>query len=275
MRSPATTLMLALGSAASPDATAAPLCSAESDPQMPAVVELYTSEGCSSCPRADRWLWTLTGRPGVLALAFHVNYWDHLGWSDRFATAEGTARQRALARAAGQLSIYTPQVRVNGHDTRAGMPLPAPKPSTLRLTVESDGSEVQVRVAPAATGVPARLAGWWVVGGGGRWSCQPRARGRERRREVAPRPRGAAVPSSGRVGLRQRPAGASDAAGGRGWTSATDRLCRRRSGHAPISAGGRFGLLNGRRRVDRRWSPAIEWTTAALVDCGLFGGATA
>ena len=163
MRSPATTLMLALGSAASPDATAAPLCSAESDPQMPAVVELYTSEGCSSCPRADRWLWTLTGRPGVLALAFHVNYWDHLGWSDRFATAEGTARQRALARAAGQLSIYTPQVRVNGHDTRAGMPLPAPKPSTLRLTVESDGSEAQVRVAPAATGVPARLAGWWVV----------------------------------------------------------------------------------------------------------------
>jgi len=167
MRSPAltlaTTLTLALGLAASPGATAAPTCSAESDPQMPAVVELYTSEGCSSCPPADRWLSTLKGRPGVLALAFHVNYWDHLGWSDRFATAEGTARQRALARAAGQPSIFTPQVRVNGHDLRAGVPLPMPKPSALRVTMESDGSEAQVRVATAATGAPARLAGWWAV----------------------------------------------------------------------------------------------------------------
>lgn len=167
MRSPAltlaTTLTLALGLAASPGATAAPTCSAESDPQMPAVVELYTSEGCSSCPPADRWLSTLKGRPRVLALAFHVNYWDHLGWSDRFATAEGTARQRALARAAGQPSIFTPQVRVNGHDLRAGVPLPMPKPSALRVTMESDGSEAQVRVATAATGAPARLAGWWAV----------------------------------------------------------------------------------------------------------------
>lgn len=86
----ATTLMLALGSAASPGATAAPICSAESATQMLAIVELDTSESCSSCPPADCWLSTLKGRPGVLALASHVNYWDHLGWSDRFATAEGT-----------------------------------------------------------------------------------------------------------------------------------------------------------------------------------------
>ena len=59
-------------------------------------------------PPADRWLSTLNGLPGVLALAFHVTCWDHLGWNDRFATPEGTARQRALARAAGQPCIYTP-----------------------------------------------------------------------------------------------------------------------------------------------------------------------
>lgn len=167
MRSTALTLaaplMLAFGSAAGAAAMAAPLCSAESTPQMPAVVELYTSEGCSSCPPADRWLSTLKGQPGVLALAFHVNYWDHLGWSDRFATVEGTARQRELARAAGQRSIYTPQVRVNGHDQRAGMPLPAPKRSALRLTLQSDGADAQVLVAPAASGAPVRLTGWWAL----------------------------------------------------------------------------------------------------------------
>jgi hypothetical protein len=163
MRNSTLALLLACGSAACAAATAARACTAESAPQMPAVVELYTSEGCSSCPPADRWLSTLNGRHGVLPLAFHVTYWDHLGWNDRFATPDGTARQRALARAAGQPSIYTPQVRVNGRDLRAGVALPAPQPSALRLTLTRDGDDAQVQVAPAASVAPARLAGWWAV----------------------------------------------------------------------------------------------------------------
>ena len=147
---------------------------------MPVVVELYTSEGCSSCPPADRWLSTLNGRPGVLALAFHVTYWDHLGWNDRFATAEGTARQRALARAAGQPSIYTPQVRVNGRDLRAGVALPAPQPSALRLTLVRDGDDAHVQVAPAASG--ARRT--WPAGGRCWKTAMPAACARAERGET-------------------------------------------------------------------------------------------
>lgn len=137
-------------------------CSAEAGAMAPAVVELYTSEGCSSCPPADRWLSTLKGRPDVLPAAFHVNYWDHLGWQDRLATAEGTQRQRTLARTAGQPSVYTPQVRVNGVDQRAGAALPAPQPSAVRMSLARQGNEVQVNVAALAVDAR-RFSGWWVV----------------------------------------------------------------------------------------------------------------
>ena len=79
-------LILAAATAAPALAQTAASCSARSTAQPPAVVELYTSEGCSSCPPADRWASTLKGRNDVLALAFHVNYWDKLGWPDRFAS---------------------------------------------------------------------------------------------------------------------------------------------------------------------------------------------
>ena len=121
MRNPTVFTALAALSLA---AAAGPVCKAGSGATAPVVVELYTSEGCSSCPPADRWLSTLKGRPDVLALAFHVDYWDRLGWPDRFATAEGTARQWALARRDGSPQVYTPQVRVNGRDARTGT-LPA------------------------------------------------------------------------------------------------------------------------------------------------------
>jgi len=79
-----------------------------------AVLELFTSEGCSSCPAADRLLPKLAGDSGVIALSFHVDYWDRLGWKDRFSSPVYTARQR---RYAGQMkleSIYTPQLVING-----------------------------------------------------------------------------------------------------------------------------------------------------------------
>jgi hypothetical protein len=94
-------------------------CEARSGARPPAVVELYTSEGCSSCPPADRWLSTLKTHDGVLALSFHVNYWNHLGWADPFATTETTARQHRLKEAMGGRYVYTPQVVLNGRDHRA------------------------------------------------------------------------------------------------------------------------------------------------------------
>lgn len=80
----------------------------------PAVIELFTSEGCSSCPPAETYLGELAQRPDVLALAFHVDYWDDLGWRDRFEVTEATPRQRLYAKALRLPSIYTPQLIVDG-----------------------------------------------------------------------------------------------------------------------------------------------------------------
>ncbi len=80
------------------------------------VVELFTSQGCSSCPPADRILGELAERDDVIALALHVDYWDYLGWKDEFASPENTKRQRAYARAKGERSIYTPQMVIGGQD---------------------------------------------------------------------------------------------------------------------------------------------------------------
>lgn len=84
------------------------------------VVELYTSQGCSSCPPADEYLGKLAEEPGVIPLALHVDYWDYIGWEDAFADPKFTDRQRAYARAAGQTTIYTPQMVVGGLDHAVG-----------------------------------------------------------------------------------------------------------------------------------------------------------
>lgn len=81
------------------------------------VVELFTSQGCSSCPPADAMLGELAReRPDVLPLALHVDYWDYIGWADKFARPEHTDRQKAYAHAAGMRSIYTPQIVIGGVD---------------------------------------------------------------------------------------------------------------------------------------------------------------
>ncbi len=107
-----------------------PVPEARADEPLPAashggvaVVELFTSEGCSSCPPADAVLARLAshaGRDGVFALSFHVDYWDGLGWPDRFASAENTARQNAYARSLGARGLYTPQLVVGGTDAFVG-----------------------------------------------------------------------------------------------------------------------------------------------------------
>ena len=78
------------------------------------VVELFTSQGCSSCPPADKILADFTNRNGVITLAWHVDYWDYLGWKDTFSSNAFTKRQRNYSNSLGTSSVYTPQIIVNG-----------------------------------------------------------------------------------------------------------------------------------------------------------------
>lgn len=97
-------------------------CSAQSGPNTAALVELYTSEGCSSCPPADRWLASLGRRyPGgnVVPLALHVDYWDYIGWKDAYAKREFSLRQRKFSQLQRMALVYTPQVLLQGRDFRA------------------------------------------------------------------------------------------------------------------------------------------------------------
>lgn len=148
-------------------AQADPGCRASSGPEAPTVVELYTSEGCSSCPPADRWLSGLRGRSDVLALAFHVDYWDRLGWPDPFAQPSFTARQWQLARRDGARQVYTPQVRVDGRDWRGWPALPrAAAPSAVPgMSLQREADHVRVNVAALAGAGPAlqSLQGYWAV----------------------------------------------------------------------------------------------------------------
>jgi hypothetical protein len=84
------------------------------DGGRPTVIELFQSQGCSSCPPAEANVGAISDRPDVLALAFEVDYWDRLGWKDTFSKPAWTARQYAYARAMGRDGVYTPQVVVNG-----------------------------------------------------------------------------------------------------------------------------------------------------------------
>ncbi|MGB0504951.1 MAG: DUF1223 domain-containing protein [Pikeienuella sp.] len=88
--------------------------------ETPVVVELFTSQGCSSCPPADAYLGQLAEREDVIALSLHVDYWDYLGWRDVFGSAGHTKRQRRYAKVIGERMIYTPQVIINGREGMVG-----------------------------------------------------------------------------------------------------------------------------------------------------------
>lgn len=89
------------------------------------VVELFTSQGCSSCPPADAFLGELAGRDDVLALSFHVDYWDYIGWKDPFASADHTRRQRDYSRTLGLRYVFTPQMVIQGAAYATGSDRPA------------------------------------------------------------------------------------------------------------------------------------------------------
>jgi len=133
------------------------------------VVELFTSQGCSSCPPADALLGELVGQPNILALSFHVDYWDYIGWKDPFASAQYTNRQREYAATLGLRYVYTPQIVVDGrHDVvgshrrevtraiqQAGETVPV-----VKVTLESaEGG----RAVLSAGSAPAGGATVWLV----------------------------------------------------------------------------------------------------------------
>jgi len=141
-------------------------CAARSPAHTLALVELYTSEGCDSCPPADTWLRSLTAtraQGSVVPLALHVDYWDYIGWKDPYARPQFSARQREIAAATGKSFVYTPQVVFGGRDYRgwgsAGFfddvkktnALPARASIELSMTAGSDG-RIEAR---ATANVPA------------------------------------------------------------------------------------------------------------------------
>lgn len=119
----------------------------------PVVVELYTSQGCSSCPPADEMLHQLATRSDVIPLALHVDYWDYIGWADSFASPENTRRQQQYAHVAGARSIYTPQMIVGGADHVIGTkPMDvmnlihshSNNPTGARISLQRSGNQLQI-----------------------------------------------------------------------------------------------------------------------------------
>jgi hypothetical protein len=126
-------------------------------------VELFTSQGCSSCPRADQWLATIARAPGVVAVSFPVDYWDYIGWRDTLASPAFTARQKAYAAAHGEGQVYTPQVIVNGLAGAAGGD-PAEIEQAIKATKGLDGAlTVPMRLSEAGGHYSVEVA---AAGGG-------------------------------------------------------------------------------------------------------------
>jgi hypothetical protein len=111
------------------------------------VVELFTSQGCSSCPPADAALEKLIGQGDVVALAYHVDYWNYLGWADTLSSKDNTARQYAYARTLGRSNVYTPQAIVNGRDHLNGADLGAINERLAELKRDGKGLTVPVDAA--------------------------------------------------------------------------------------------------------------------------------
>jgi hypothetical protein len=138
-----------------------------------AVVELFTSQGCSSCPPADRIIGDLAKDPSVIALSLPIDYWDYLGWKDTLADARFSARQKAYSQMRGDRDVYTPQVVVNGAahlvgSNRAGIEdaIKRADKSTGTMTVPVamavNGKEIKVSVAAAPADAAARQGEVWI-----------------------------------------------------------------------------------------------------------------
>lgn len=133
------------------------------------VVELFSSQGCNSCPKADRLLAEITAMPGVLALSYHVDYWDYLGWKDTLGSPEFSQRQYDYAKARGDMDVYTPQMIVNGEKQMVGsqrsevfavLEQSRRKPWDVPLTLSDGGKELIVDAGAGAVNGEATL---WIL----------------------------------------------------------------------------------------------------------------
>lgn len=148
-------------------ALVAPALAGEIKVAPKAVLELFTSQGCSSCPKADAMLDEMSKRPDAIVLAYHVDYWDYIGWKDTFGSAENSQRQRDYAAAWGSARIFTPQLVVNGkgglvaskRDKVSSALTGASLPLDVKLTAAPDDM-LQISV-PAKDGVADAMI--WLV----------------------------------------------------------------------------------------------------------------
>lgn len=127
------------------------------------LVELYTSEGCSSCPPAEQWLSKLGGESGLwrdfVPVSFHVNYWDHLGWKDEWGSQAGTVREHRYAGEWGQSTVYTPCFVMDGLEWRPrSTPPEASAPAAVLTAEEESSGRVRITYSASSPGLEAHLA---------------------------------------------------------------------------------------------------------------------
>jgi hypothetical protein len=128
-------------------------CSVQSPPHRVALVELYTSEGCSSCPPADKYLAELRASDKLVPLALHVDYWNYLGWKDPFSRPVFTERQRWLSDLARSRTIYTPELFIGGREQR-GWPSSVAA-AVARINAQPAQADIAITLGPpGATGLP-------------------------------------------------------------------------------------------------------------------------
>lgn len=146
---------------------------AGAEAEAPVVVELFTSQGCASCPPADKYLGELAKRDDVIALSLHVDYWDYLGWTDKFGSAAHTSRQRDYAAAMRERMIYTPQMMVQGREHVVGSRTGEVDQAIARqagdvaatVSLSLDGAQVVAEITPLDPGAKARghvLMAWYA-----------------------------------------------------------------------------------------------------------------
>jgi hypothetical protein len=136
----------------------------------PVLVELFTSQGCSSCPPADQFLGELAQRKDIIALAYHVDYWDYIGWQDKFARPENTARQKDYRDALGLHTIYTPQMVVDGRYDVVGSQRSevessiksAARQQKLPIAITENGGKLRITAPPMEID-QAQPASLWLV----------------------------------------------------------------------------------------------------------------
>jgi hypothetical protein len=142
---------------------------AHADPR--AVVELFTSQGCSSCPPADEALGELAKDPSVIALSMPIDYWDYLGWKDTLADSRFSARQKAYSRMRGDREVYTPQAIVNGSAHLIGSDLPSIE-TAIDTTAKTDGvMSVPVTMTQAGKLLMVSIAASKAPAHGELWIC--------------------------------------------------------------------------------------------------------